>query len=118
MPKEHEKIKYSPGDKSLKAPLIIYADLECLLKKCDLVKIILKIGTLRKKLSTNLQDTHGVQYDRLMRQKTDVIFIGKKIKKLSLMKSKKYAIYAKKKKIFYDKNKKNIKRSLSLQWKI
>ena len=33
MPKEHEKIKYSPGDKSLKAPFIIYADLECLLKK-------------------------------------------------------------------------------------
>ena len=33
MLKEHEKIKYSPGDKSLKAPFIIYADLECLLKK-------------------------------------------------------------------------------------
>ena len=33
MPKEHEKIKHSPGDKSLKAPFIIYADLECLLKK-------------------------------------------------------------------------------------
>ena len=48
MPKEHEKIKYSPGDKSLKAPLIIYADLECLLKKCDLVKIIRKNLTQRK----------------------------------------------------------------------
>ena len=33
MPKEHEKIKYSPGDKSLKAPFIIYVDLECPLKK-------------------------------------------------------------------------------------
>ena len=33
MPKEHEKIKYSPGEKSLKVPFIIYADLECLLKK-------------------------------------------------------------------------------------
>ena len=33
MPKEHEKIKCSPGDKSLKAPFIIYIDLECLLKK-------------------------------------------------------------------------------------
>ena len=33
MPKELEKIKYSPGDKPLKAPFIIYADLECLLKK-------------------------------------------------------------------------------------
>ena len=33
MPKEHEKIKYLRGEKSLKAPFIIYADLECLLKK-------------------------------------------------------------------------------------
>ena len=34
MPEEGRNIlKYSPGDKSLKAPFIIYADLECLLKK-------------------------------------------------------------------------------------
>ena len=33
MPKEYEKIKYLPGEKSLKVPFIIYADLECLLKK-------------------------------------------------------------------------------------
>ena len=33
MPKEHEKIKYLPGEKSLKVPFIIYADLECLLEK-------------------------------------------------------------------------------------
>ena len=33
MPKEHEKIKYLPGEKSLKGPFMIYADLECLLKK-------------------------------------------------------------------------------------
>ena len=33
MPKEHEKIKYLPGEKSLKVPFIVYADLECLLKK-------------------------------------------------------------------------------------
>ena len=33
MPKEHEKIKYLPGEKSLKVLFIIYADLECLLKK-------------------------------------------------------------------------------------
>ena len=33
MPKEHEKIKYLPGEKLLKVPFIIYADLECLLKK-------------------------------------------------------------------------------------
>ena len=61
MPEEHEKIKYLPGEKSLKAPFIIFADLECLLKKRNIVKIILKILTQRKKLSTNLQDTHGAQ---------------------------------------------------------
>ena len=34
MPEEGKNIsKYSPGHKSLKAPFIIYADFECLLKK-------------------------------------------------------------------------------------
>ena len=33
MHKEHEKIKYLPGEKSLKAPFITCADLECPLKK-------------------------------------------------------------------------------------
>ena len=66
MPKEHEKIKYLPGEKSVKVPFS--ADLECLLKKCNIVKIILKILTRREKLSTNLLDTHGVQYAHLMIQ--------------------------------------------------
>ena len=36
MPDEDNKIlKYKPGEKSLKAPHIIYADLECLLEKTD-----------------------------------------------------------------------------------
>ena len=86
MPEEHEKIKYLPGEKSLKAPFIICADLECLLKKRNIVKIILKILIQRKKLSINLQDTHGVQYARLMIQKTDAIFIGEKIASKSLVK--------------------------------
>ena len=34
MPKRVEKMsKYNPGEKSLKAPFVIYLDLECLLKK-------------------------------------------------------------------------------------
>ena len=37
--------------------------------------------TEKKKLSTNLQDTHGVQYAHLMIQKTDAIFLGEKIEK-------------------------------------
>ena len=79
MPKEHEKIEYLPGEKSLKAPFIVCADLECLLKKYHLVKIILKILIQRKKLSINLQDTHGVQYAHLIIQKTNTIFIGEGI---------------------------------------
>ena len=86
MPREHEKIKYLPGEKSLKAPFIVYADLECLLKRCHLVKITPKILTQRKKLSVNLQDTHGVQYARLMIQKTDDIFIEEKIASKSFIK--------------------------------
>ena len=36
MPDENNKIlKYNPGEKSLKVPFIIYADLECLLEKVD-----------------------------------------------------------------------------------
>ena len=58
MPEESKNIlKYSPGDKSLKAPFIIYAGLECLLKKSNLVKITLKILTHRENLSINLQLT-------------------------------------------------------------
>ena len=41
-------------ENSLKAPFIVYPDLECLLKKCHLVKITAKILTQRKKLSINL----------------------------------------------------------------
>ena len=48
MPKEHEKIKELPGEKSLNVPFIVYADLKCLLKKCDLITIILKILTSEK----------------------------------------------------------------------
>ena len=36
MPQEHNKIlKYNQGEKFMKAPFIIYADLECLLEKMN-----------------------------------------------------------------------------------
>ena len=61
MPKENEKVlKYNHGEKSLKGPPIIYPDLECLLKKSNFVKRILKNLTQKKKISINLQVTHGV----------------------------------------------------------
>ena len=43
MPKWTEKkLIYNPGEKSLKAPFVIYFDLECLSKKKNLVKTIPK----------------------------------------------------------------------------
>ena len=47
-------------------------------KTCNIVKIILKILTQKKKLSKNLQDTHGVQYARLMIQKKKQYFYREK----------------------------------------
>ena len=49
MPKEHEKIEYLPGEKSLKASFLVYVDLECLLKTMLSFKITLKI-LIRKNL--------------------------------------------------------------------
>ena len=41
MPKENNKIlKYNPGEKSLKVPFIIYADLECILRKMNAGQVI------------------------------------------------------------------------------
>ena len=56
------------------------------IKKMPSCKITPKILTQRKKLSINLQDTHGVQYARLMIQKTDDIFIEEKIASKSFIK--------------------------------
>ena len=52
MPKEHEKIKYLPGEKSLKAPFTVYVNWECLLQKMPSCK-------------------NNPKNSRLMRQKTD-----------------------------------------------
>ena len=55
MPSWVEKIlKCNPGEKSLKAPFAIYLDFECLLKKNNLVQIILKNLTHRKRLYMSL----------------------------------------------------------------
>ena len=66
MPKEHEKTKYLPGEKSLKVPFIIFVGLECFLKKMQSSQNNLENSCTKKKLSTNLQDTHGIQYPRLI----------------------------------------------------
>ena len=56
MPTKYNKIlKYHHGEKSLKAPFMIYLDLESLLKKCTLIKIIQKTLPRKKELNTSLQ---------------------------------------------------------------
>ena len=61
MPEKDKNIlKYYDGEKSLKAPFVLYADFECLLIKEQSFKTILENPILREKLSMNLQDTHWV----------------------------------------------------------
>ena len=70
---EHEHVK-----KSLKVPFMTPADLECLLEKIILVKIILKNLIQRKKLSILLEVTHGLHAVHLMHPKTNLVIIEKK----------------------------------------
>ena len=50
MPEEDEKIlKYNPGEKSLKVPLMIYADLECLIRKLGTYQNDQKKSSTKKK---------------------------------------------------------------------
>ena len=75
-----EKIlKYNPGEKSLKAPFAINLDLECLLKKNNLVKTISKNRIHRKKLSMSLQDGQCSQDAHLMKKKINSIITEEKV---------------------------------------
>ena len=79
MPDEDNKIlKYNPGEKSLKFSLIIYADLECLLEKIDTCKNNLVESYTEKKLSMNLQVTHGLHVVHSINQKPNGIIIQEK----------------------------------------
>ena len=79
MPKWVEKIlKYNPGEKSLKAPLAIYLDLECLLKKSNLAKAIPKTLTQRKKLDLSLLGGQCLQDVDLIKKKNYLIITEEK----------------------------------------
>ena len=74
MPTEDNKIlKYNHGEKSMKVPFIIYAGLECLLKKWALVIIILKNYQQLKKI--NIKLIHCLQNVHLMLQKISFVVI-------------------------------------------
>ena len=125
MSKEHEKIKHLLGGKSLKAPFIVYTDLECLLKKMSSCKNNPENSYTEKRAKhkpsgyawcsiCSFDDTKNKRYfyrgkDCIEKFCKDLKELGMEIinfeekemmplttKKLRLMKSKKYAIYVKK----------------------
>ena len=83
MPNEDNKIlKYNYGEKSLKVPAIIYADLECLLEKMhsyqnDLEKSYAE--RKKKQLSIHLLVIQYLQVVRLTQQETNLIVTKVKI---------------------------------------
>ena len=68
MPDEDNKmLKCNQGEKSLKAPFMIYTDLKCLLEKMYSCQNNLeKSYTEKKKLSTHLLVTHCLQIVHLV----------------------------------------------------
>ena len=79
MPKEHEKIKYLPGEMSLKFPFIIYVDLECLLKRVQSSQNNPENSYTEKKDKHKPSGHAWCLICSLMIQKTGTIFIGDKI---------------------------------------
>ena len=70
MPKEDNKVfKYNHGEKSMKVPFIIYADLECLLKKRAIAMIILKYRQQLKDMNIDLLVIQCLHIVHLMLQK-------------------------------------------------
>ena len=66
-------LKHNPGEKSLKARFVFYLDLECLLKKNNLVKTIPKNRTWKKKAGMSLQAGQCLQNVHLIKQKINLI---------------------------------------------
>ena len=71
--KDNKTIKYNHGEKSMKAPFIIYVDVECLLEKMHSYQIIVKNHQQPQKISIHRLVTHCLQIVRLIQQKTNLI---------------------------------------------
>ena len=67
--KGNQMLKHYHGEKPLKAPFMIYADLECLLEKMHSCQNNLKRSYIEKKLSIRLLAIHCLQIVHLMQQK-------------------------------------------------
>ena len=80
MSNEHNKIlKYNQGEKSVKAPFIIYSDIECWLEKTFSFRNNPEKSYTEKKLSIRLLVTHCLQIVHLIQQKTNLIVTKVKI---------------------------------------
>ena len=74
MPNEDNKIfKYNYGEKSLKAPFIIQADLDCLPQKMHSCQNNFEKSYTEKKLSIRLLDIQYLQVVRLTQQKKTLL---------------------------------------------
>ena len=73
--KDNKILKYNPGKYN---PFIIYADLECLLEKIDTRKNNPEESYTEKKLSINLQVTHGLHVVHSINQKPNGIITEEK----------------------------------------
>ena len=62
----NKTVKYNHGEKSMKAPFVIYADLECLLQKWKLVIKILKSHQQIKKINMHQLVIHCLHIVHLM----------------------------------------------------
>ena len=79
MPGKDKKIlKHNPGEKSLKVLFMIYADLECFLRKIDTCQNNPKNLLLKKKLSIHLQVTHGLHAVHLIHQNKNGVITEEK----------------------------------------
>ena len=72
MPNENNKIlKYNPGEKSLKVPFIIYADLECRLRKINACQVNNTKSYTEKKAEHELSGYSRVKSCSFDKSKTD-----------------------------------------------
>ena len=76
MPNDNNKIlKCNHGEKSMRSPFVIYADLECFLAKMHSCQNNNEKSYTKKKIKhTPSGYTHCLQIVHLMKQKTNLIF--------------------------------------------
>ena len=72
-------LKYNPGEKLLKAPFVIYLDLECILKNSNAFKATQKNLIQKKKLNMSFLVGQCLQDVHLIKKKINLIITEEKI---------------------------------------